>query len=38
MRHRRIQSGGMTLNLKIEWIRKLKNKAVVEDYKWGSPD
>lgn len=28
----------MKLNLKIEWIRKLKNKAVVEDYKWGSPD
>jgi hypothetical protein len=28
----------MTLNLKIEWIRKLKNKAVVEDYKWGSPE
>lgn len=28
----------MKLNLKIEWIRKLKNKAVVEDYRWGSPD
>lgn len=28
----------MKLNLKIEWIRKLKNKAVVEDFRWGSPE
>lgn len=28
----------MKLNLRIEWIRKLKNKGVVEDYKWGSPE
>lgn len=28
----------MKLNLRVEWIRKLKNKAVVEDYKWGAPD
>jgi hypothetical protein len=28
----------MKLNLKIEWIRKLKNKAFVEDHRWGAPD
>jgi len=28
----------MKLNLKVEWIRKVKNKAVVEDHKWRSPD
>lgn len=28
----------MKLNLRIEWIRKLKNKAVVADFQWGSPD
>lgn len=28
----------MKLNLKIEWIRKLKNKSVVSDHSWGSPD
>lgn len=28
----------MKLNLKIEWIRKLKNKTVVEDFRWGSPE
>ena len=28
----------MKLNLKIEWIRALKNKAVVEDYRWCAAD
>jgi hypothetical protein len=28
----------MKLNLKVEWIRKLKNKGIVEDHKWASAD
>ena len=28
----------MNLNLRVEWVRKLKNKRVVEDNKWGAPD
>jgi len=28
----------MKLNLKIAWIRKLKNKAVTDEHNWGSPD
>ena len=28
----------MKLNLKVEWLRKLKNKGVVEDHRWRSPE
>ena len=28
----------MKLNLKVEWIRKMKRSAVAEDHKWCSPD
>lgn len=28
----------MKLNLKVEWIRKLKRSGVAEDFKWASPD
>lgn len=28
----------MNLNLRVEWIRKLKNKKLVEDFKWSSPE
>lgn len=38
MKRQRIQYTGMKLNLKIAWIRKLKNKAIVDDFAWGSPD
>lgn len=28
----------MKLNLKVEWVRKIKNKSVVEDHRWRSPE
>ena len=37
-RRRSSTYNGMKLNLKVEWIRKMKGSSIVEDHRWCSPD